>query len=182
MDEPVTTSVARKILPGQEQAYEEWIKGVSNAASQYPGHQGINVLRPSKATQGEYVLIYRFDSYEHGRAWEESEERHDWVNKLDGISAGDATFKKVTGLEFWFDLPLVPVAMKPSPHKMALTLIVVVFSLVYPMQLTLGAWLSDVPLWAKVLIIVVLQVVLMTYIVMPRVTHLLKAWLFKPKT
>lgn len=62
---------------------------------------------------------------------------------------------------------------------MALTLIVVVFCLVYPIQLTVGAWLSDVALWAKVLVIVVLQVLLMTYIVMPRVTHLLKAWLFK---
>lgn len=180
-DGPVTTSVARKIMPGQEAAYEAWIVGVSHAAAQYPGHQGVSVLRPSQATQGEYVLIYRFDSYTHGRAWEESDERHAWVQKLDGISVGQATFTKVTGLEFWFDLPTVSVALKPTPYKMALTLIVVVFSLVYPLQLTFGAWLSGAPLWLKVLVIVVLQVLLMTYIVMPRVTHLLKPWLFKPR-
>ena len=176
--DPVTVSVARKVLPGHEAAYEDWVKGVSAAAATYPGHLGISVLRPSAQTNGEYVLIYRFDTYEHGRAWEESELRKSWVAKLDGIAAGPARFTKVTGLEFWFDLPTVPVAAKPSPHKMALTLIVVVFALVYPMQLTVGVWLGDVPLWLKVITIVVLQVLLMTYIVMPRVTHILKPWLF----
>jgi len=177
---PVTVSVARKILPGHEAAYEDWIKGVSATAAKYQGHQGINVLRPSTSNDHEYVLIYRFDTYEHGRAWENSKERKAWVEKLDGIAAGDATYKKVTGIEFWFDLPSVSAALKPSVHKMALTLMVVVFALVYPMQLYLGPPLGVYPLWFKVLCIVVIQVVLMTYVVMPRVTHILKPWLFKP--
>lgn len=178
-DAPVTVSVSRKVLPGQEQAYEAWIKGVSAEAAKYPGHLGIGVLRPSKGTNDEYVLIYRFDTYEHGRAWEDSAERHAWVEKLDGIAAGEATYKKITGLEFWFDLPSVPVAAKPAAYKMAITLIVVVFALVYPMQMTIGVWLSDVPLWARTLLIITLQVLMMTYVVMPHVTRLLKPWLYK---
>lgn len=177
--EPVTVSVARKILPGKEAAYEEWIKGISADAAAYPGHQGISVIRPSKSTGDEYVLIYRFDSYEHGRAWELSEQRLGWMDKLEGLAAGDATYKKVTGLEFWFDLPSVPLAAKPSPHKMALVLIVAVFSLIYPMQVYLAPLMGDFPMWVRVLCIVVLQVLLLTYIVMPRVTRLLKPWLFK---
>lgn len=176
--EPVTVSVSRKVLPGHEKDYEDWIAGISRDASKFTGHLGLSVLRPSRATQGEYVLIYRFDSYEHGRAWEESDTRKAWIDRLDGIVEGEPTYKKVTGLEFWFDLPSVPAAASPSPHKMALTLIVVVFALIYPLQLTIGAWLSGAPLWLKVLAIVVLQVLLMTYVVMPRVTRLLKPWLF----
>ncbi|MGB0671750.1 MAG: hypothetical protein ACPGNT_09660 [Rhodospirillales bacterium] len=96
-----------------------------------------------------------------------------------GIVEGEAKLHRVTGLEFWFDLPEVPVASKPSPHKMALVLIVVVFALVYPMQLTVGALLSGFPLWAKVITITIIQVCLMTYIVMPQVTRALKGWIFK---
>ncbi|MCW2309110.1 antibiotic biosynthesis monooxygenase [Rhodobium gokarnense] len=178
--EPVTVSVARKVLPGREAAYEEWIKGISAAASSFPGHMGLNVLRPSARTNHEYVLIYRFDTYEHGRAWEESEERAHWLEKLADVTAGETTMKKVTGLEFWFDLPAVPAAAKAPQWKMALVLIAVVFVLVYPLQLTVGAWLAGGPFWLRVLVIVVLQVLLMTYVVMPRVTALLKGWLFKP--
>jgi len=176
--EPVTVSVARRILPGREQDYEDWVKGVSTVAAQFPGHMGVNVLRPSPATKGAYVLIYRFDSYAHGQAWEESEDRALWVGKLAGMTEGEATYKKVTGLEFWFDLPEMPAEMKPSPHKMALVLIVVVFVLVYALQLTLGEWLADGPFWLRVLAVVTVQVLLMTYVVMPRVTRLLKGWLY----
>ena len=177
-NEPVTVSVARKIRSGSEQAYEDWIKGVSADAAKYPGHQGVSVIRPSKSTNGEYVLIYRFDSYEHGRAWELSDHRAFWMLKLDGMAAGEATYKKVTGLEFWFDLPSVPVAAKPAPHKMALILVVAVFALIYPMQLFLVPLLGDFPVWLKVLCMVVLQVLMLTYIIMPRVTRILKPWLF----
>lgn len=177
-NQPVTVSVARKIRPGQEQAYEAWIKGVSAEAAKYPGHLGVGVLRPSKNTNDEYVLIYRFDTFEHGRTWEESPERKAWAAKLDGIAANEATFQKVTGLEFWFDLPAVPMAAKPSPHKMALVLVVAVFSLIYPMQVYLAPLLSDLAMWGRVLCIVILQVLMLTYIVMPRVTKLLKPWLY----
>ena len=34
--EPVTVSIARKVLPGREAAYEEWIKGIATAAASSP--------------------------------------------------------------------------------------------------------------------------------------------------
>jgi len=175
---PVTVSVARKILPGREQDYEDWIKGVSIDAAKYPGHQGVSVIRPTQGTSGEYVLIYRFDSYEHGRAWEESDVRAFWMAKMDGMAAGEATYKKVTGLEFWFDLPTLPVAAKPAPHKMALILVIAVFLLVYPMQAYVGPLMGGIPFWARVFVVVLFQVLMLTYVVMPRVTKVLKSWLY----
>lgn len=176
---PVTVSVLRRVRPGREADYEAWVRDVTHMASRFPGHQGVNVLRPSSETNEEYVVIYRFDSYEHGRQWEQSPEREKQIEKLSDLADGEATYSRVTGLEFWFDLPKVPTAAKPSPHKMALTLIVVVFSLIYPMQLLIGPHLNDWPLWGRVLMFGTVQVLLMTYVVMPRVTHLLRDWLFK---
>ncbi len=178
-DDPVTVSVSRKVVPGREQDYEAWVRGISALAASFPGHQGVNVLRPSPATDNKYVVIYRFASYADSRKWEESSEREVWIDKLDGLAEGEPDYKKVTGLEFWFDLPEVPVAAKASPHKMALTLIVVVFCLVYALQLAVGSMLETWPLWARVLLAVSVQVILMTYLVMPRVTRLLKNWLYE---
>ncbi|MCB2101933.1 MAG: antibiotic biosynthesis monooxygenase [Rhodobacterales bacterium] len=175
---PVTVSIARKVRPGREADYEAWVKGITATASVFPGHLGVNVLRPSAATGHEYVIIYRFDSYAHCRAWDTSPERAHWVDRLGDMVEGEARTKRVTGLEFWFDLPEMPAAAAPSPHRMALTLMVVVFVLVVGLNLVLGGWMADLPMVARVAVTVVLQVLLMTYVVMPRVTRLLKGWLY----
>jgi antibiotic biosynthesis monooxygenase (ABM) superfamily enzyme len=180
-DNPGTVSVSRRVLPGKEAEYEEWVHGIAEAATVFEGHQGLNILRPSAQTGGRYVLIYRFDSDDHARGWEESEVRAHWIAKLEGIAEGEDERKRVTGLEVWFDLPEVPAAPHAPRHKMALVLIVVVFCLVFPLQVFLGPQLGGLPRWVQSLTIVSIQVLLMTYLVMPRVTAILKPWLFSEK-
>ncbi len=176
--QPVTVSVSRKVIPGKEAAYEEWLSGISKAGAQYPGHMGVNVLRPCDATRGEYVVIYRFDNYENARRWEESDERASWVEKVKPLVVGEARRKRVTGLEFWFNLPSIPVTMTPSKHKMALVLFVVVYTLVLLISTLLEPILGPLPTWGKLLVVIPIQVLLMTYLVMPRVTSLLKNWIY----
>lgn len=175
---PVTVSISRRVRPGQEAAYEAWLHGIIDAASGFPGHQGVNILRPSGKTDGQYVLIYRYDSWANCENWEQSQTRATWVAKLGDIVEGEAQMERVTGLEFWFNLPEIPAGAHASQHKMALTLIVVVFCLVYPLQVWLGPLLADWPSALRSLLIVIIQVLLMTYLVMPRVTKVLKGWLF----
>ncbi|MCP4596909.1 antibiotic biosynthesis monooxygenase [Neptuniibacter sp.] len=174
----VTVSISRKVKPGFEVEYEQWISGVIEAASSYPGHLGTNVLRPSQATNFEYVLIYRFDSYQHCQTWEQSDLRNQWLDKLDGLVEGEAKTQRGTGLEFWFDLPELPVQKHPRPEKMALVLIGVVYVLVLALNLIFAPWLEQMPLWLRILCVVVAQVLLMTYLVMPKVTRALKDWLY----
>ncbi len=177
-DQPVTVSVSRRVKPGKEKDYENWLGGISQAGAKYPGHLGVNVLRPCDATKGEYVVIYRFDKYENAQRWEESDERASWIEKLGPLVEGEATRKRVTGLEFWFDLPSIPVTMTPSKHKMALILLVVVYTLVLLLSTLLQPLIADFPVWAKLLVVIPIQVLLMTYLVMPRVTSLLKDWIY----
>ncbi len=177
-EQPVTVSVSRRIVKGREADYEDWVHGIAEAAAEFVGHQGVNILRPSAQTGGRYVMIYRFDREDHAAAWENSAERAHWIAKLDGIAEAGVERRRVTGLEVWFDLPEVPVNAHAPRHKMAMILVIVVFSLVYPMQIFLGPLMSDLPHWSRTLVIVVIQVLLMTYLVMPRVTALLRRWLF----
>lgn len=176
---PVTVTIARRVKPGLEAEYERWIDGVSKVAQTFPGHMGVSTLPPSDVTDGDYVIIFRYDTYEHLRAWEESDERAAWLEKLEGLVEGEARIQRVTGLEFLFPLAEVPAATPPpSPHKMALVLIVVVFCLVTAINLIFGQWLAQLSLLARIFVLVALQVLLMTYVVMPRVTKVLKPWLY----
>lgn len=177
--DPVTITVFRRIRPGREAEYEDWIRGISAVASRFEGQQGLSVLRPSDQNGGHYVLIYRFDSHENAAAWENSSERADWITRLDGISDGDGDRKTATGLEVWFDLPKVPAASPPPRHKMAVVLIAVIFALVFTLQIVLGPYMADWPRWTQVLTIVTIQVLSMTYLIMPVITALLKRWLFR---
>ncbi len=176
---PVTVSISRRIKPGREADYEAWVHGISEAAADFPGHQGVNILRPSGRTDGRYVLIYRYDSWAHCEQWERSETRAAWIDKLGDMVEGEAQMRRVTGLEAWFDLPEVPATAHAPRWKMALVLIVVVFALVFPMQLTIVPAMGDLPHWMKTLTIVTIQVLLMTYLVMPRATRALKGWLYR---
>ena len=175
---PVTISVARHVVPGRETDYENWMKGITAEALAFPGHMGVNVIRPTSGSR-EYVTIFRFDTYEHSKAWEDSNVRQEWLANLSGIVEGEDEVRKGTGLEFWFSLPELPMA-HPSPHKMAVVLLVVVYTLVMSINLVLSTFADDWPTAARVFVTVFCQVLLMTYVVMPRVTRLLKNWLYRP--
>jgi Uncharacterized protein conserved in bacteria len=175
---PVTISISRRVKPGFEVQYEDWLHGIVAAAADFPGHMGVNILKPSGATDGRYVLIYKFDTWAHCQAWEDSQTRKDWVGKLGDMVEGEGERKRVTGLEAWFELPEVPAAKHAPRWKMSIVLIVVVFVLVYPLQLIILPFVPSWPHWVKTLTIAVIQVLLMTYIFMPRVTKALKNWLF----
>ena len=173
---PVTVSIARNVIAGREADYEKWVKGITAEAVKFPGHMGVNVISPASSSS-EYVTIFRFDTFQHQRDWEESPQRAEWLERLNGIVEGQDSVSKGTGLEFWFSLPELPMA-HPSPHKMALVLLVVVFSLVIILNYLLAPLVVGWPYFAKVFLAVFLQVTLMTYLVMPRVTRLLKTWLY----
>lgn len=75
LTEPVTVVVAQQVKPGCEAQYEEWIRGITQVSSTYPGHLGANVIRPQPGVRPEYVVIFRFDSYETLKSWMTSRDR-----------------------------------------------------------------------------------------------------------
>lgn len=178
---PVTVSISRKVKPGHEAEYERCISELTDAAARFPGHQGVTILRPNAATQFKYVIIYRFESYSTCQVWEDSDIRKALIESLASLVDGEASTHKATGLEFWFTLPELPASKPPNPHKMALVLIVIVYILVLGLNVALKPVLGFLPFPLLVLVVVTLQVLLMTYLIMPRVTVWLKRWLFADK-
>lgn len=176
---PVTVSIARKIKPGFEKEYEQWEKEIINEASKFPGYLGTNFLRPNSATDNKYIIIYRFDSYLNACFWEDSTIRQKWLKQLEPILMGEPVKQKVTGLEAWFELPEIETS-KPAPrYKMAIVLTVILYILSISINLIFRPILRDVPLPLNILIVLLINVVLMTWVIMPKVNYWLRDWLYK---
>ena len=81
---PLTVVVTWRVRKGRETEFEAWRHDISAAALKFPGHMGVNVILPSGSMR-EYVVVFRFDTYEHLRAWQESDIRQElWLYKENG--------------------------------------------------------------------------------------------------
>ena len=173
---PVTVAVSRVIKPGAEAAFETWLAGVCRVATGFEGHMGVSVLRPPAGGR-KFVLIFRFDTLEHLARWNESAERAEWLARAEPLTSGQPTLEVTTGLEHWFTLPDAGLA-PPARHKMALLSWVAIFPLVVGVSAALAPWVGSWPWPLPMALTTAVMVVLMTYLVMPRMTRLFQSWLY----
>jgi uncharacterized protein len=125
---PVTTTVTRRLRPGHEAAYEEFLEGIIGAASRFRGYQGVEVFRPANAG-GEYRIVYRFDEVGDLRRWLDSDEHATWLARAGPHARGATRTSFLTGLESWFTLPDQAGAPPPPPYKMAILTWATIFPL-----------------------------------------------------
>jgi hypothetical protein len=181
LSDPVTIVVRRRVRPGCETDYEAWLERLTRgAAAQFKGYLGTEFHRPA-SPGGEYRSVFRFDSVDHLDAFERSDFRAGMLAEAAPLFTADAAWERMTGLEFWFDPPPGTKVPQPSPHRMALVLIVVVFALVLALNLILGPLMTGWPLPLRVLVTVCIQVGLMTYVIMPRLTPRIARFIY-PKS
>jgi uncharacterized protein len=175
---PVTATVTRRVKPGHEDAYEEFLAGISGAAKAFPGYLGEEVFRPVGGTGGEYRVVYRFDSSAHLRGWLESRERAAWLERAEPHVAGPMRTQFLTGLESWFTLPTQPGAPAPPPYKMAILTWVTIFPLITLVVVVSAPLIGSLPIVPRLAVTTLVTVSLMTWAVMPRVTRLMRRWLY----
>src|SRR5215467_2361888 len=173
----VTATVTRRVKPGHEAAYEEFLVGIGSAAKTFPGYLGEEVFRPAGGAGGEYRIVYRFDSPAHMRGWLDSAERAAWLQRAEPHVAGPMRTQFLTGLESWFTLPTQPGA-PPPPYKMAVLTWVTIFPLITLVVVVSAPLMGSLPLVPRLAVTTLVTVSLMTWVVMPRVTRLLRGWLY----
>jgi antibiotic biosynthesis monooxygenase (ABM) superfamily enzyme len=175
---PVTTTVTRRVRPGHEAAYEGFLAGISGAARAFPGYLGVEVFRPAPGAIDDYRIVYRFDTVAHLRAWLDSAERAAWLARAEPHVAGPIQRRVLTGLEGWFTLPAPPGVPPPPPSKMALVTWATIFPLITLVVVATAPLVGGWPLVARLAVTTGVTVPLMTWVVMPRVTRLLRPWLY----
>jgi antibiotic biosynthesis monooxygenase (ABM) superfamily enzyme len=175
---PVTTTVTRRVKPGHEVLYEQFLAGIIAAASRFPGHLGAEVFRPQTAAAGEYRIVYRFDTAQRLQAWLDSPEHAAWLERAEPHVIGPLHRQVLTGLEGWFTLPTQPGLPPPPRYKMAVLTWVTIFPLITLVVVATAPLVGSLPLVARLAVTTGVTVPLMTWVVMPRVTRLLHRWLY----
>ena len=180
--EPVTVVITRRVKAGREAEYEAWLGRLQTAARGVPGYLGVTTQRPAPGAAREYVSAVRFASLDDLRRYETSALHRDHLAEVAALVEGDATWQPLTGLEFWFTPPPGMAVPQPSRPRMALLMIVVVFSLVLGIGSLVNAvaallpWPLPAPL--RLLLTITLEVLLMTYWLMPQLTRRLARWIY----
>jgi antibiotic biosynthesis monooxygenase (ABM) superfamily enzyme len=174
---PVTTVLTWQVRPGREQEFEEWTRGLARCARRFPGNEGVSWLRPEDGHR--YHAVLRWSDPHRLAAWLESDERADWHARIESVATEVGSERQsTTGMETWFNLPGTT-AQAPPRWKMLLT----TFLGAYPFTLVIqwlvtprtAAW--PLPLRAAVFPLVLLPV--LTYLVMPLLSRLLRLWLYR---
>jgi len=178
-DAPATTVVlSRRIKPGKEEAFREWIQGFHAVMATHPGHRSGQVVPPVEGVQSEWVFVYTFDSPQNLRAWLESEDRRLWLAQAEPLVASQGPAQLISGLEQLFGLLPPDVAPPPPVWKVASSVVLGLFPVTVLNYLFLAPRLKPLPVVPRAFLGTVIVVTLMTWVVMPGVTRLLKPWLY----
>jgi antibiotic biosynthesis monooxygenase (ABM) superfamily enzyme len=194
-DGPITVIVTRTAKKGRIKEFEDWMDGIVHESLKFEGHLGVNIIRPVEESKPEYVIIFRFNTLDNLLKWEKSQARKDWLEKSKNVVEGEDKVQKVTGLEFWFTPRSAhrygreannneasgQTVNVPPRYKMAIVTAGIVFVLLNTLIPQIRQLTAILPLLLSSLLGVIIMVLLMTYLIMPSVTKLLKPWLYKKR-
>lgn len=176
--DPVTVVVTRRVRRGHEAAYEQALHALQADAVGWPGYLGTTTQRPAPGAPPEYTSVFRFASVAALRAFEASPRRAAFLAEVAPHAEADPAWRELTGLEFWFGPPAGAVVPQPVRWRMALVMVVVVYGLVLSIGSLVALALQGWPSWLRLLVTIVIEVALMTWWLMPRLTRWLAPWIF----
>lgn len=180
-DDAVTTVVTRRVRSDRHDRYEDWLRRLLADATRLDGYLGAEIHRPGPGGD-EYTSVFRFASVDDLRAFERSDLRRRYLDEVVDLVEADAVWDSTTGLEVWFAPPPGTVVAQPVRWRMALVLGAVVYVLVLVFgtlaTATLGAW----PPPLRLALVIAVEIVLMTYVLLPRLTRRLARWIYPRST
>jgi antibiotic biosynthesis monooxygenase (ABM) superfamily enzyme len=180
---PITIAVTRTVSPDRAREAAAWARSGQDLISSYPGYLGSGWIRPDPGSP-DWHMLFRFADAASLARWEKSPERAWWVSSGQGlVEHGD--YEKLTGIEGWFDPPstievIQPARVKAPPRwKQMVSIFVVFFPLSLGANYALSPFATTLPIWLRVLLLVVIVTPIMTYFALPLVTRALRPWLMR---
>ncbi|MBU1671273.1 MAG: hypothetical protein KKF41_06010 [Actinobacteria bacterium] len=175
---PVSLAVTREIRPEAREPYERWLERLGTAARGVDPNLGMTVIKPGGEQSSQYVTILHFSSYEKLGEWERCDVRRQFLEEAKRFEEGKASFKEVTGFEYWFSLPKIAATRPPARYKMMLVTVIGLYILSVSYTYTINVWLKDLPDHLGIVIRILVLVLVMTYAVMPLLSRIFARWLY----
>jgi antibiotic biosynthesis monooxygenase (ABM) superfamily enzyme len=181
-DSSATAVISHHVKADQQQAYEQWLCQIIPVCKRYPGHLGVQVIRPVTDATTTYTIIIRYETRMQLLAWMGSPERKQLVEKARPLLSEDDKFEVLSGLDFWFT-PTVAKVKPPVRWKQFLLSWSVIYPLVLIVPVIIEPFMRHLTLldnhYVRTLVISAIVVALVVYVIMPRYTKLVGRWLLR---
>ena len=174
---PVHVAVTRKVKPGCEASFEKAILTFFAASQKDEATLGAQLLRPLPNTQDRtYGILRSFENEADRDAFYQSSRFTQWQEAVASLVEDEYTRRNLDGLEAFFNDPNQIVT--PPLWKMAIVTWLGVWPTVFVVTSLGGKWLlSGWPFWLAAGIETFFVVAILTWVVMPRLTRWLSAFL-----
>jgi hypothetical protein len=177
MNEPIHVAIIRTVKPGCETEFERALHDFVQRSLSLAGQMGVYVIRPTPGGGSrQYGIIRKFADRNALEEFRGSPEYLEWNQIASDLTEGSGHVEELCGLESWFTLP--GQSLRPLPQwKMAVATYLGVVPVIMFLSLTLGRLIAN---WNFVLNNIVFNafvVALLTWVVMPVITHALHVWL-----
>jgi uncharacterized protein len=175
----VTTVICRKIKPGREKDYNEWVSRYLTLVRKAPGYLGITIIVPGGSSKSPLrYIIRRFTDKTSMERWDNSEESQKLIEEANNYSTRH--YETSTGLETWFTLPdLKTLTQSPPPKwKMAIIIFFAAYAISSVSRYILSPFMGEWPILGNAVIYTAILVVSLTYFALPTANRLLRHWLY----
>jgi len=179
---PLTVVVSRRVRKGQEAEFERLSSQMTERASRFPGYLGATMFRPSSPEDPEYRIVFKFRDQDTLAAWETSDERTELLERIESLLLKPSEREVTSGIVTWFTLPGQNPVKPPPKWKMTIVSWLALYPAVSMVFVLSGDLLAQLPLMARTFLVTVVVMVLMSYVLMPRMTRWFAFWLFPDRT
>ena len=172
MDNNVTIVISRKIKPGCERQYDDWLRRYLMLEKNIPGYVGTTIITQGGTDSAIRHIIHKFSDKASFDAWEKSDESLKQIEEADKYST--RYYEKATGLETWFTLPDLKSIVAPPQWKMAIATFIGAYSIssLVTLFFTFSLYIRQSPYLANTIMTTIL-VAGLTYFAMPILSRLL---------
>ena len=177
--EPVSTVTLRTVRAGMEAPFEDSLKRFFQRSRSVPGQLAVHVVKPVPGSASrEYGILRTFTDQQAKDAFFSSDEFQDWQATAGPFMDGERRHESISGLETWFTLPGAKSIIPPPRWKMAMMSTLGGATAATLVSGILGPHIGTLPFLAKTLLMSLCIAGLMTYLMMPILSKLLKGWLY----
>jgi antibiotic biosynthesis monooxygenase (ABM) superfamily enzyme len=171
---PIHVAITRRALPGREAEFQQALREFLGTSFGHTSVHGAGMLTPPPGSDSrEYGILRTFASEADRDAFYQTPLFKEWDERARTMTEGEAEYRQLHGLEAFFRSPHNP----PPRWKMAVATAVGVYPTSLFLGETLGRLTHSWPLLLRSAVFAAVMVAMLTWIVMPLVSHLLNRWL-----
>lgn len=168
--------VRRRVEPANAPAYEALVRAMFDEARHFPGYLSAELI-PPHAGDDAYQIVQRFATPADLERWNGSPQRQVWMDKLRAVAGSEPEYRLLHGLDAWFGPAALPVGKPPPRWRLTVVSWLGIFPTVALLLTFVLPLLAPLPFLLRTGVFTALVAVLMSYVIMPRLTRWLGGWL-----